>query len=405
VSWDKLTWRPASADDPAGVAPVLNEKDILRSALEEAVSSMLMSSVTFTAIDVADVATASDLPGDFLPVATYELLGKERATVAVALDPEGGDHLAGSTFDPGELGWKLVEALDMAVEAIAGEGLQAQMDPDAPMPSDEPLVLLRATLSDADGGSARLVVAIQADAPADLGMHLILVKEIGKIQIEAPKPAPKAPVASAPEPMPTPVGAPTPFPGAPGGYPDMPGYPGAMPGYPGAMPGYPGAMGGYPGAMPGQPGGMPGYPGAMPGQPGGMPGQPGGMPGYPGAMSGYQAAAPAAAYPSNVRALTLDELGGAAPTGAGGSIDLLYGVNLEVTVEIGRTRLPIRDVLALTAGSIVELDKLAGEKVDVLVNGHLIASGEVVVVEENFGVRITEVSARARRLVMGEGAA
>jgi flagellar motor switch protein FliN/FliY len=86
-------------------------------------------------------------------------------------------------------------------------------------------------------------------------------------------------------------------------------------------------------------------------------------------------------------------------------MDLLYGVNLEVTVEIGRTRLSIRDVLALTPGSIVELDKIAGEKVDVLVNGHLIASGEVVVVEDNFGVRITDVSARARRLAMGEGAA
>lgn len=396
MSWDKLTWRPAGADDPSGVAPILNEKEILRSALEEAVSSMLMSSVTFTAVDVADLDSAAGLPGDFLPVATYELLGKERGAVAVALDPEGGDHLAGTTFDPGELGWKLVEALDQAVEAIAGEGLQAQMDPDAVMPADEPLVLLRATLADADGGSARLVVAVQADAPADLGMHLILVKEIGKIQMEPPqKPAAKA--APAPEPAAAPAAAPTPFPGAPGGFPDgtawPAGYPGAAPGFPGAMPGYPaGAMPGYPGAMPGYPapGGMPGYP-----APGAMPG------GMPGAMPG----APAGGYPSNVRPLTLDELGGMAPGGGGGSIDLLYGVNLEVTVEIGRTRMPIRDVLALTAGSIVELDKLAGEKVDVLVNGHLIASGEVVVVEENFGVRITEVSARARRLAMGEGAA
>lgn len=73
------------------------------------------------------------------------------------------------------------------------------------------------------------------------------------------------------------------------------------------------------------------------------------------------------------------------------SIDLLLGVNLQVTVEIGRARLPIRDVLALNSGSIVELDKLAGEKVDVLVNGHRIATGEVVVVDENFGVRITDV--------------
>jgi flagellar motor switch protein FliN len=80
------------------------------------------------------------------------------------------------------------------------------------------------------------------------------------------------------------------------------------------------------------------------------------------------------------------------------SIELLLGVNLQVTVEIGRARLPIRDVLSLAPGSIVELDKLAGEKVDVLVNGHQIATGEVVVVDENFGVRITEVVSPERRV-------
>jgi flagellar motor switch protein FliN len=261
------------------------------------------------------------------------------------------------------------------------------------MPHDEAIVLLRATLSDTDGGSARLVVAVQADALADLGMHLILVKEIGKIQMEPPKKAAPAP-APAPEAAPAaaPAGGPTPFPGGPAGYPDMAAWPG----------GYPGGPAGYPGGPAGYPGGQPGYPGAMPGYPGGMPGYP-----APGAMPGYPApgAVPAAGYSSNVRTLTLDELGGSSSSGGGGSIDLLYGVNLEVTVEIGRARLAIRDVLALTAGSIVELDKLNGEKMDVLVNGHLIASGEVVVVDENFGVRITEVSARARRLAMGEGAA
>ena len=108
-------------------------------------------------------------------------------------------------------------------------------------------------------------------------------------------------------------------------------------------------------------------------------------------------------------------------------------MNLQVAVEIGRTTLPIRDVLALTPGSIVELDKLAGEKVDVLINGRPIAQGEVVVVDltpgsiieldkmagekvdilingrpiaqgevvvvdEKFGVRITDVVARQQRL-------
>src|SRR5207245_2356683 len=94
---------------------------------------------------------------------------------------------------------------------------------------------------------------------------------------------------------------------------------------------------------------------------------------------------PARTAAANVRPVQLEELP-SAPQGGGitsQNIELLMGVSLQVTVEIGRTRLPIRDVLALTPGSIVELDKLAGEKVDVLVNGHQIASGEVVVVDEN----------------------
>jgi flagellar motor switch protein FliN/FliY len=66
-------------------------------------------------------------------------------------------------------------------------------------------------------------------------------------------------------------------------------------------------------------------------------------------------------------------------------------VPLQVTVELGRTRKLIRDILELGPGSVVELDKLAGEPVDVLVNGKLIAKGEVVVIDENFGVRVTEI--------------
>jgi flagellar motor switch protein FliN/FliY len=110
---------------------------------------------------------------------------------------------------------------------------------------------------------------------------------------------------------------------------------------------------------------------------------------------GYGAAS---SLPANVRQAQLPELI-AAPTGQPGyNIDLLLGVTLQVAVEIGRTTLPIRDVLALTPGSIIELDKLAGEKVDILINGRPIAQGEVVVVDENFGVRITDVVARQQRL-------
>ncbi len=84
--------------------------------------------------------------------------------------------------------------------------------------------------------------------------------------------------------------------------------------------------------------------------------------------------------------------GGGAPAGASASsIDLLKDVPLEVKAELGRTRRLVRDILRLTVGAVVELDKEAGEPVDLLVNGQLVARGEVVEIDGNYGVRITEV--------------
>lgn len=99
---------------------------------------------------------------------------------------------------------------------------------------------------------------------------------------------------------------------------------------------------------------------------------------------------------------SLDDAPSAPPAG---DMSLLMDVPLQVTVELGRTRLRIRNVLDLAPGSIVELDRLAGEPVDVLVNGKPIARGEVVVINEEFGVRITEVAHPATRLrgVAAEG--
>ena len=81
-----------------------------------------------------------------------------------------------------------------------------------------------------------------------------------------------------------------------------------------------------------------------------------------------------------------------------GSMELLLDVNLDLSVELGRTSIPVREVLQLGPGSIVELDKLAGELVDIMANGKLIARGEVVVVDENFGVRVTEITSRTERM-------
>ena len=73
------------------------------------------------------------------------------------------------------------------------------------------------------------------------------------------------------------------------------------------------------------------------------------------------------------------------------NIDLIMDVPLQVTVELGRVSKSIKDILEFSPGTIVELNKIAGEAVDVLVNGKYVAKGEVVVIEENFGVRITEI--------------
>ncbi|GAB3794715.1 flagellar motor switch phosphatase FliY [Virgibacillus kimchii] len=80
------------------------------------------------------------------------------------------------------------------------------------------------------------------------------------------------------------------------------------------------------------------------------------------------------------------------------NLDLLLDIPLKVTVELGRTKRTIRDILDLSAGSIIELDKLAGEPVDILVNQKLIARGEVVVIDENFGVRVTDIVSQSDRL-------
>ena len=80
------------------------------------------------------------------------------------------------------------------------------------------------------------------------------------------------------------------------------------------------------------------------------------------------------------------------------NFDLLLDIPLEVTVELGRTRVALRELLALGAGSVIELGKLAGEPLDVLVNGRLVARGECVMVNDKFGVRLTDIVSRSERL-------
>jgi len=80
-------------------------------------------------------------------------------------------------------------------------------------------------------------------------------------------------------------------------------------------------------------------------------------------------------------------------------MEMLLDISLPVTVELGRTRMMIRDILHLAPGSVLELDKLVGEPVDIMINDKPIAGGEVVVIDENFGVRLTSIVSPTERVV------
>jgi flagellar motor switch protein FliN/FliY len=309
---------------------------MFRSAFDEAVSAQLLAAISTTAIDIA-IADAGELPPGFQPVATFELLGTARRSVFVAVEPTAGTTLAGRPIDVATLGRSLADALDGALSALVGEGLNlGDATADGPSP-DAAHSLFRLSFTDADGSVAALVMAVDSGVPVEFSTHVVALQALGGLPATPATAAPASPTVISPAIDATPAGvaAPTAAPAA---------APAA-------------AQGGLPG------------------------------------------------LPPNVRMAELDELPPAMPSTGSANIEMLLGVNLQVTVEIGRTKLAIRDVLALTPGSIVELDKLAGEKVDVLVNGHRIASGEVVVVDDNFGVRVTDVVSRQHRLLSADGAA
>ena len=93
-----------------------------------------------------------------------------------------------------------------------------------------------------------------------------------------------------------------------------------------------------------------------------------------------------------------DDDGGILPGGEDLNLDVILDIAVTLSMEIGRTKIPIRNLLQLNQGSVVELDRIAGEPMDVLVNGTLIAHGEVVVVNEKFGIRLTDVVSPSERV-------
>ena len=99
----------------------------------------------------------------------------------------------------------------------------------------------------------------------------------------------------------------------------------------------------------------------------------------------------------SVRPAEFSPLSRTVDSGPRNGVDLLLDVQLTVAVELGRAQLYVRDILGLGPGAVVELDKHSGEPVEVVVNGKLLARGEVVLIDENFGVRITEIIGKAER--------
>jgi flagellar motor switch protein FliN/FliY len=200
-----------------------------------------------------------------------------------------------------------------------------------------------------------------------------------------------APVEGAPQGMP-------PYQQYPG-YPNYPGYPG-YPGYP-SQPGQESVAGanGQPGWPPYPPYPPYGYP------PYGMPQQPqqAQQPGWPQMPKGRTDEAKSAmpGQHVDVRPVQLgsfdpyEEQGGV-PVEDG--IDMIMDVPLQITVELGQSKKSIKDILDITVGSIITLDKAAGEPVDIVVNGKMIARGEVIVIDDSYGVRITEIVSPSSRL-------
>ena len=190
----------------------------------------------------------------------------------------------------------------------------------------------------------------------------------------APAPAP-APVPEIPQSPAYPAQPAAPVPQAPPPVPAAPAPQAPPPGYPpeaaqGQYPGYPPYYGGYPGYPP--------YPYPQ-------------QPGYP--PQGQQGQQVYHQPPLNVQNTQFPQFNvqnSPAPN-VNGNMDLLMGVSLDVTVEIGSAKRKIKEVIEFGQGTVIELNKQAGAPVDIVVNGRLLARGDVVVIDDNFGVRITEI--------------
>lgn len=369
-----------------GTAPSPEIGDMQLSAVGEAMNQMLGSAATAMSQFFSRPVSITPPSITFLPLGQVDAVAQALGVETVAkLDYRFTiDGLLDSTLMqviPVSSAKKLVESLLLAadnpeavaqqVAAEAAEARRKAAQAEAAMAGDAPEQAPAAASSvpqaePAMAGIAPSQLAASAvsagveqtiprsplmDAPFPTAAPGIAPSPLQEAAYMAP---PTDPAFQAPAGYPPPGYAPQ---GYPPGYPQQPGYP---------QPGYQQAPAGYP---------PPGYPP---------------QPGY--APQGYaQGPSPFAADPVGVRQASFSPLANQTGMEHISGLDLIMDVPLRVTVELGRTRMQIRDVLDLGKGSVVELDKLVGEPVDMLVNGKLIAKGEVVVIDENFGIRVTDI--------------
>ncbi len=306
--------------------------------------------------------------------------------------PQGADQIVVVKFflkieDALESEFMNVMSVSLAKELLKSLGLEDEVSggasgaPAAPAPEPAPEAsnrpLSQEEIEAMMAGGAAAPAPEPAPAPSGGGQKMsqaeIEAMLAGMNSEPAPAPAPAPQQTAAPAPAP----APAPQPQAPAAQAPMPGMP--QMGQPGQMPPFP---------MQGQEGGFPnGYMGYPP-----MYYPPYPYPYPPQAEATVQKAAPEpkviTTKPVHMEEMDpLDKLGKEQAQ----NLELIMEVPLQVTVEIGRARRKVQDILEFAKGSLVVLDKLAGDQVDLFVNGKCIARGEVVVIEDNFGVRITEI--------------
>lgn len=268
-----------------------------------------------------------------------------------------------------------VISVDLAKELVAGFGLEDDDEPiPAPAPAPAPAAPAPEPAASSSGGGVlsqeeieKLMngggAAAPAPAPApaaESGGGKLSQEEIERLMAGGASAAPAQPA-----PAPAPAAPPAPAPAAPAQ--PVQGMPAQPPMQPPVMP------------VPGQEGMQPPYAGGYPYYPP--------YPGYPYYPPQQEPKLINTAPPPMPRLENGEELSQEQTQ----NLDLIMGVPLEVTVEIGRTRKRVQEILSFSKGSLVVLDKLAGDQVDLFVNGKCIAHGDVVVVDDNFGIRVTEI--------------